>query len=55
MTIEMSLALSKVAEMHRRGFLRQTAVIAAARLVVSQGFGRDHADVIADAAASLIY
>lgn len=55
MTTEMGLALSKVAELHRRGFLRMTAVVAASRLVQRHGFGRDHADVIADAAASLIY
>lgn len=55
MNVEMSLALIKIAEMKRRGFRRQTAVITAARLVVNQGFGRNHADIVADAAASLIY
>lgn len=55
MTIEESLAARKIAEMQGLGFQKIAAKKAAAALVVSQGFGKAHADQVADKMLELVW
>lgn len=54
MTVEQSLAARKISEMIRVGHSKQVAIIEAAKLVKSQGFGEDHAEKTAKEMAELV-
>ena len=55
MHIEESLAAREIAKMQAAGFQKVAAEKAAARLVVSQGFGKEHADKVAAKMLDLVW
>lgn len=55
MTIEESLAAREIAKMQAAGFQKIAAQKSAARLVVSQGFGRAHAEKVAEKMIDLVW
>ena len=55
MQIEESLAAREIAKMQAAGYQKVAAKKAAIRLVVSQGFGREHAAKVADKMIDLVW
>ena len=55
MTIEESLAAREIVKMQAAGYQKIAAEMAAARLVVSQGFGKDHAAKVASKMLELVW
>ncbi len=54
MHIEQALAARKIADMLRAGYSKQAAIVAAAKLVKSQGFSAEHAKKTAEEMAGLL-
>lgn len=55
MNIEESLAAREIAKAQAQGFQKVAARVAAAKLVQSQGFGKKHAEAVAEKMADLVW
>ena len=55
MNIEESLAAREIAKAQAQGFQKAAAKVAAVNLVKSQGFGKEHAEKVAEKMLDLVW